>query len=358
MKPDAFCLATGIGSVPHIDPEAAVKYILEYLPDIPHWPQLPNSGPAEGFLNQFMGPLLRLGLVVEKGGKTFFDTAQEDWGAKLAEFYTLYMAAAEGDAQALDFFAFPEESALGFYQLAEYLAKNGAGQAKFLKGQISGPLTVGLAMTDQDRRAAYYNDQARDALIKTLTLQGLWQARTLGAFGLPVIVFVDEPSLTCYGQSTYITLQRGQIIEELNGIFAMIHAGGAFAGTHVCAGTDWSILFESNTDIVNFDAYEYFSTVSSYPLEIKQYLERGGVLAWGIVPTSEKVAGEDTASLLKLLDKQMGELAAKGIDRQKLLAQALITPSCGTGTLPMDLAEKIYRLTAEISSELRTKTGY
>jgi hypothetical protein len=358
MKFDAFCLATGIGSLPHTNPEAAVKYILEYLPDIPHWPQLPNSGPAEGFLNQFMGPLLRLGLVVEKGGKTFFDTAQDDWGAKLAEFYTLYMAATDGDEQALGFFAFPEESARGFYQLTEHLHENGTGPAKFLKGQISGPLTVGLAMTDQDRRAAYYNDQARDVLMKTVALQGLWQARTLGVFGLPVIVFVDDPSLTCYGQSTYITLQRGQIIEELNGIFAMIHAGGAFSGAHVCAGTDWSILFESDAEIVNFDAYEYFSTVSGYPLEIKKYLERGGVLAWGIVPTSEKAAGEDAASLMKLLDRQMGELAAKGIDRQKLLAQTLITPSCGTGTLPMDLAEKIYRLTGEISSQLRTKLAY
>lgn len=354
MKIQAFCRATGIGSVPHIDPTAAVAFIFKYLPEIPHWPQLPNSGPEEGFLNQFVGPLLRLGLVVEKEGKSFFDTDQQDWGAKLAEFYTLYLAAAEGDTEALDFFAFPKESARGFYHMTEYLAKNGTGAARYLKGQVSGPLTVGLAMTDQNRRAAYYNDQARDVLVKTLALQGMWQARTLGKFGLPVIVFVDDPSLTCYGQSTYITLQREQIIEELNGIFAMIHAGGALAGSHVCAGTDWSILFESDLEIVNFDAYEYFTTVASYPQEIKNYLERGGVLAWGIVPTSDKVVGEDAASLLWRFDENINLLAAKGVDRQMLLAQALITPSCGTGTLSMELAEKIYRLTAEISARLRT----
>ena len=358
MKLQAFCRPTGIGSVPHKDPAAALEFVSKYLPEIPHWPQLPNRGPEEGFLNQFMGPLRRLGLVVEDAGRVFFDTAQEAWGAKLAEFYTLYMAAVEGDGEALNFFAFPQESAGGFYYLVEHLAKNGTGTAQILKGQISGPLTVGLAMTDQDRRAAYYNDQARDVLVKTLALQGLWQARMLGGFGLPVIVFVDDPSLTCYGQSTYITLQREQIKDELNSIFAMIHQGGAYAGSHVCAGTDWSILFEADLEIVNFDAYEFFSTVAGYQAELKAYLERGGVLAWGIVPTSEKAAGEDAASLLRLLEEQLSLLAAKGIDRETLLKQILITPSCGTGTLSMELAEKIYRLTAEISMELRTKSGF
>lgn len=355
MKLQAFCLATGIGSLPHKEPAAAVQFVFDHFTEIPHWPQLPNSGPEEGFLNQFTGPLRQLGLVVERDGRTFFDTAQAAWGEKLAAFYTRYLAAVEGDAAALDFFAFPAASAQGFYYLLEHLTEHGTGSAQFLKGQISGPLTVGLAMTDQDRRAAYYNDQVRDVLIKTLALQGLWQAKALGKFGLPVIIFVDDPSLTAYGQSTYITLQREQIIAELNSIFAMIHQGGAVAGAHVCAGTDWSILFASELEVVNFDAYEYFSTVAAYPQEMKNYLERGGVLAWGIVPTSEKVAGEDAAGLLRLLDEQMNELAAKGIDRQMLLAQTLITPSCGTGTLSMELAKKIYRLTAAISAQLRIK---
>lgn len=358
MKLQAFCRVTGIGSVPHTDPAGAIDFIMKYLPEIPHWPQLPNSGQAEGFLNQFMRPLLRLGLVVEKAGKTYFDVSQNDWAAKLAEFYNHYLAAAEGDDQALDFFAFPEESARGFYSMTEYLAKHGTGEAKYLKGQISGPLTVGLAMTDQDRRAAYYNDQARDVLIKTLALQGLWQARTLRKFGLPVIVFVDDPSLTCYGQSTYITLQREQISEEFKEIFAMIHGSGALTGVHVCAGADWSILFQSDVDIVNFDAYEYFATVASYPQDIKNYLERGGVLAWGIVPTSEKATREDTPLLLKRLEEYMDQLADKGIDRQRLLSQALITPACGTGTLSLEMAERIYRLAAEISAQLRTKAGF
>lgn len=347
------CLATGIGSVPHSEPDKAVQFVLSYFPEVPYWPQLPMRGSSEGFLNQFLGPLIELGLVVAKDNKYYFDTEQQEWGAKLAHFYETYMAALEGNEEAVDFFRFPEESASGFYAFLKYLDSQGTGDAKYLKGQISGPLTVGLALTDQDRRAAYYNDQARDVLIKTLTMQGLWQARILAKYGLPVIIFVDDPGLYASGQSTFITLKKEEIISELNSIYEAIKSTGAITGTHSCAGMDWSILFESNVDIVSFDAFEYFTSVSSYPEELKAYIERGGCLAWGIVPTSD-VIGEQTVETLSVkLSEHINYLEQKGLNRSVLMEQALITPSCGTGTLSMEQAVKVHQLTKELAAKLR-----
>ncbi|MHB9095910.1 MAG: uroporphyrinogen decarboxylase/cobalamine-independent methonine synthase family protein, partial [Eubacteriales bacterium] len=274
------CLATGIGSVPHTDPDEAVKFVMSYFPDIPYWPQLPAKGSKEGFLNQFIGPLTELGLIRSKGDKYFFDTEQQEWGARLARFYELYMAAVEGDDTALNFFNFPEDSASGFYAFVKYLETNGVHNAKYIKGQISGPLTVGLALPDQDRRAAYYNPQARDVLIKTVALQGLNQVKTLARFGLPVIVFVDDPGLYASGQSTFITLKKDEIVSELNSIYEAIKSEGALTGTHSCAGMDWSILLESKVDIISFDAFEYFISIASYMDGVKSFLNRGGVFAW------------------------------------------------------------------------------
>ena len=346
-------LATGIGSVPHTDPDEAVKFVMSYLPELPNWPQVPARGEREGFIHQFTAPLVELGIVVEKSGKQYFDTQQEEWGAKLARFYEMYMAAMEGDDNVLDFFKFPEESAAGFYAFIRYLEAKGTGTAKFLKGQISGPLTLGLAMTDQDRRAIYYNPQGRDVLIKTLALQGLNQARTLGRFGLPVMVFVDDPGLYASGQSTYITLKREEIITELNSIYEAIRGTGALAGTHSCAGLDWSILFESEVDIVSFDAFDYFTTVAGYIDEMKGFLNRGGSLAWGIVPTAaEKVNRLTVETLGELWQERVEYLVQKGIDRQLLLEQALITPSCGVGTVTMDTALKVHELTTGLARKI------
>lgn len=348
------CLATGIGSVPHSEPDQAVQFVFSYFPEVPYWPQLPMRGSAEGFLNQFIGPLIDLGLVAVKENKYYFDTEQEEWGAKLARFYETYMAALEGNDEAINFFRFPEDSASGFYAFLRYLDSHGTGEAKLLKGQISGPLTVGLALTDQDRRAVYYNPQARDVLIKTLAMQGLWQARVLSKYGLPVIVFVDDPGLYASGQSTFITLKKEEITSELNSIYEAIKGAGAIAGTHSCSGMDWSILFESDVDIVSFDAFEYFTTVTSYPDELKSFIERGGCLAWGIVPTSSQVLGVQTVQTLAgKLDEHLNYLEQKGLNRSVLLEQAMITPSCGTGTLSMEMAVKAHELSRDLAVKLR-----
>lgn len=99
-----------------------------------------------------------------------------------------------------------------------------------------------------------------------------------------------------------------------------IHSAGGTAGIHVCASTDWGMLLESRIDILNFDAFEYFSTLSLYPEQLAQMLK-------GHIDT----------------------LVGKGIDRNTLLTQIMITPSCGVGTLATDTAKKVYSLTQELS---------
>ncbi|GAB4275197.1 uroporphyrinogen decarboxylase/cobalamine-independent methonine synthase family protein [Thermincola ferriacetica] len=346
-------LSTGIGSLPLTGPREATEFIMKKFADIPHWAQLPRAGEQEGFINQFIGPLTKVGLISMHGAKYYFNTDDQDWAARLGEFYAIYLAAAEGDDKALQYFAFPPDSAKGYYDFRKYLTEKGTGSARCLKGQISGLLSVGFALTDQNRRAAYYDPQIRDVLIKVLSMQGKLQARELAEFGLPVIIFVDDPGLYACGMSTHVTLKREEIIDELNAIFEQIHSAGAAVGVHSCAGMDWTILMESNLEIISFDAYEYFVSLASYSSELKQYMDRGGILAWGIVPTSEKLYQESAETLASLLGERLQALEGKGLDRDILLRQSLITPSCGTGLLTEELANKVYDITVQVSEKFR-----
>lgn len=353
MKFSPNCQATGIGSLPYVEPQKAVTTIINNLKDIPHWPQLPLSGDEEGFSMQFVAPLIKLGLVSKVGKKAFFDTTQDTWTDGLTEFYTLYLAAMEGDEEALEFFAFPQEAATGFYAFLDYLKANGTGNIKILKGHVSGPLTVAFELTDENKRAAYYNPQIRDLVIKTLELQAYWQTKKLQEFGLPVLIFVDDPGLYAYGQSTHITLKKEDILEDLNTLFNAIHNASGDVGIHVCANTDWAMLMESNVDVINFDAYEYSQSMIGYGSQIADFFNQGRAIAWGIVPTSEAMREEDTESIYTRFMNIVGELEAKGIKRELILKQSIVTPSCGTGTLTPDLAEKIYQVTGELSAKLK-----
>ena len=346
-------MATGIGSMPFTQPDPALVLIGQNLPEIPHWPQLPRRGADEGFVRQFLDPLVRLGLLEKRDDKVIFPVDNPEWPQRLTDFYSTYLSAETGDTEALRQFAFPRESAAGFYAFMEQINKNGIGGAKYLKGHLAGPLTIGFQLKDERGRLAYYEEQLRDLLVKTLAMHARWQAVELTGAGLPVIIFVDEPGIRVYGSSSYITVTREMVTGDLNAIFSAIHAAGGLTGVHSCDAIDWSVLFESDLDIVNLDTYQFGDSLIPYAREMKINLERGGIMAWGIVPTLELAFKESAESLLVRLEKLWAELTSRGMDRQMILRQSIITPACGTGLLESELAEKIYRLTKEVAEKVK-----
>ncbi|AGL02992.1 hypothetical protein Desgi_3669 [Desulfoscipio gibsoniae DSM 7213] len=345
-------LATGIGSMPFGEPGPALQLIKQNMPNIPHWPQLPRRSGNEGFVHQFLDPLVRMGLLEKRGDKVVFPVDNRDWPNRLTEFYSIYLAAESGDDEALKTFAFPPASASGFYAFMEDMQAGGTGTARYLKGHLAGPLTIGFQLKDERGRLAYYEDQLRDVLVKTLAMHARWQAAELAKTGLPAIIFVDEPGVRVYGSSSYITVTREMVISDLKAVFAGIHIAGGLAGVHSCDAIDWSVLYEANLEIVNLDAYQFGESLLPYVNEMNKYMEQGGAIAWGIVPTLDKAFDEDSDTLLARLEKLWAELEQRGMDRATLLRQSLITPACGTGLLEPALAERIYLLTREVSEKV------
>lgn len=166
--------------------------------------------------------------------------------------------------------------------------------------------------------------------------------------GVKTIIFFDEPSLSSFG-SAFSGLNREEVIVSLNECFGAVNG---LTGVHCCGNTDWSLLLSTNLDILSFDAYGYLETLALYPEELRKFLERGGLLAWGIVPTSDEIEKEDPESLVGRFRVGVNSLSKNGID-PALLQWAIITPSCGTASLPIPLAERVCRVTAEVSRRLR-----
>jgi methionine synthase II (cobalamin-independent) len=223
-------------------------------------------------------------------------------------------------------------------------------EIKYIKGQISGPITFGLALTDLEGKSIFYDPTLRDVLIKHLSMKARWMEKRFNDLfpGIPTIIFFDEPSLASFG-SAFSGLNREDVVHSLNECFDAVRG---LRGIHCCGNTDWSVLLSTKLDILSFDAYGYLETLALYPRELRTFLERGGILAWGIVPTSEAILKEDTQSLVKRLKEGVEILSKKGIDRA-LLQRAIITPSCGTASLSIPLAERVCQLTAEVSRRLR-----
>jgi len=344
-----------IGSLPVVDHREALELILASTPDIPLWPQLPVN-PLEGMLNQFIGGLP---CVKEDGERTYFEINTPGFEEAQLQFYEEYLQVAEDPSSLLaSRFQISRKRAAGLYQLAETV-RSGQGFSA-VKGQITGPFTLLAGLKDKDGRLGYYDPTIRDMAVKDIAMKAAWQVRFLKeAADLPVLLFIDEPALAGLGSSAFISISKDDIAEDLGEVITAVHQAGGLAGVHVCANTDWTLLLGSEIDIISFDAYNFFDRFITCKNEISSFLDRGGIIAWGIVPTSEEddITRETAASLVTLWEQQAAMLADAQWDIPSLLEQTLITPSCGTGSLSMTLARRVLSLTRDVAAALQKKYG-
>jgi hypothetical protein len=137
-----------------------------------------------------------------------------------------------------------------------------------------------------------------------------------------------------------------------------IHLQGGLTGVHCEENTDWSLLMQTDLDILDFDAYDHLQSMLLYPAELRVFLQRGGSLGWGLVPTLDRnaAATETLDSLVGRFEKGIKLFSGKGLDRDLLLRRALITPSCGMGgVLTEVLAERVLNLLSQLSLSLRDR---
>ncbi|MFO8111705.1 MAG: hypothetical protein R6T92_04260 [Desulfosalsimonadaceae bacterium] len=344
-------LPAWIGSLPLTDHDAAVRLMLEYTPEIPIWIQLPHN-PNEGMVAQFAPGMPGLDA---SGGKLRVDTGAEDFDSQLLAFFEEYMAAEGGELDAPDSrFALAKNIAPGFFTFLDAIDSLQPPPVA-VKGQVTGPFTFATGLVDDDGRAVFYNDQLRDAAIKLIAMKARWQVRQLKKYKVPVIIFLDEPALAGFGSSAFISVSREEIDAALGEVIDAIHEEGGLAGVHVCANSEWSVILESAADIVSFDAYSFFDKFVMYADQVVGFMKKGGILAWGIVPTgdAEAIETESADSLFALWEQCAEKIQSLGIDRETLVAQSLITPSCGTGSLSLESATKVIDMNREVSRKIR-----
>jgi len=344
-------LSTAIGSMPFEDPAYAVDVSLKSM-DVPICPQLPKLGLLEQMEVQYSENIPCAVIDTEKN-RLYFKT-DVDYSEEFAEVYETYMSATEGGTNDFSKMAISEKYSKGIYALLKKLKEKGS-KMPWLKVQITGPITFALTITDENKRSMYYNEEFRDVILKSIVMKSRWQIQQFKPFAQKIICFLDEPILSAFGSSTYVSVKREDVVSILTEAVEAVHAEGAIAGIHCCGNTEWSILIDAGVDIISFDAFEYGDTIAIYADSVKKHLERGGVLAWGVVPTSEKIREQTVDSLEKQLEKVMDNLASKGIDKKLIIDQAMITPSCGTGSLAIADAEKVFSLLCDLTRRMKEK---
>jgi methionine synthase II (cobalamin-independent) len=310
------CAPTCIGSLPFNDPARAVDLVLEELKEVPYWPQLPELGFHENMYAQYSTHLP--GILIDGGAKRI-TVDLKDYDPE--GFYTAVVG------EDLDYFAYPHDAFRGMYEFLDRPIPKGI---KAIKGQITGPISCGLQVFDQNGKSAIYDETYGEIIRKNLNMCARWQERELKERASNVIMFLDEPSLSLVG-TPFAPIVTDKVVEWIDEVLEGLNC---IKGIHCCGNTDWPMVLSTDIDLLSFDAYSYAFSVALYPKELKAFLDRGGVLSWGIVPNLDsRLAEESVTTLLDRFEKGLDDLVAKGLDRGTILRQSLLTPQCGLGGL-------------------------
>lgn len=365
-------VTTGVGSLPHLSAEEAVADVLAFCPEYPFWPQLPRFSAREDMYRQFSAALpglsgtglgagadAGLGAGASRQAEARADAprwrrdaaAEED----LQNVYADALALAEGRAapeEVLARWVIAAEDARGLYALREALATgSGAGGGpRGVKGQVTGPVSLGLAVADEGGRALLYEEDLMDGVARGLALRARWQERMLRELSPDTIISVDEPYLGTFG-SAYFPYRPETVLgylrvfdETLDGVW----------GVHCCANTDWEFVLSSPARYLSFDAYAFGDRLILYPRAVKSFLAAGKIIAWGIVPTAAEALGDESPeSLAGRLTGYFETLASRGVPERALARQSMVTPACGLAGLPVDGARRAMGLARAVSDAMR-----
>ena len=328
-------LTTAMAVMPHTDVSRALEIALSL--DVPFWPQLPNFSYYEDMYVQaaehFPGIILD---VSERTLRFSMDRFAEEFEETLARL------------DDPDYFDISETYSAVYHRfLSLDLADRPA-----IRGQLEGPISFGFNILDQDERPILFDDTVRPFMLEFMAKRLNVQLSRLKRRNPNAFMFVDEPGL----QFLFSALAGYGDIKakgDLDQFFAQVDRP---RGIHLCGNPDWDFLLNLDLDVLSMDIYTNAEIFSSYGASIKRYIEKGGVIVWGIVPTGmETFSQEDQPSLIGRLEAVWDALSKKGVDRDRLIARSMLSPAtcCLVNPDKEKTVERAFASVNRMSQELR-----
>jgi len=302
------CGATAMGIMPHTDTEAALELALSM--DIPFWPQLPKVSFFEDMYAQTSQNFPGIMVDTENHSLSFSTTRFEE---ELGSYF-------EKMKDAETFTLSPEYSVV----YHKFLSKDLRGY-QAIRGQITGPVSFGFKVIDENRKPIIYNDEVRAILFDFIQKKVNVQYHDLRKKNQNAFVWVDEPGLgyVFSGLSGYNERQANEdystFIDGLEGP----------KGLHLCANVNLPYLLELGIEILSFDAYQIEFMPREYANPVANFIKGGGLISWGIVPTESTILSKETPETLTQVLLGYWEVISQVTDLSmtQIAEQALIAPA-------------------------------
>lgn len=341
----ARCAPLAWGSLPHAEAGPALDLLLKYTPDFLTWPALPQREFQERvYVRSALGfP----GLKLNPAAQQMLVERPPDMDMLLSRLALAYLEdRVEYASLALDHVA-------GLADLLNRPVTRLA--ASTVIGWLFGPVSLSLQLMDEQQRPLAYDLTLIDALVQHLSLRAEWQADRVADMAADVGTCLEEPFLDVFA-SPFCPLDWDQGIEMIERVFAGVSGCRALAST---AQLNWDMLFDSSVELLIFDANAYGDTLADAAESLAAFLDRGGVLGWGIVPVEESALERESVDrIVTRFERTIKRLVRAGLAREQLLEAALISTGGSLERLSPAMADRALGLCAAAAATLRQANDF
>jgi hypothetical protein len=337
MPFDGNLITTGMGILPHKDMDRALKLAMSV--DIPFWPQLPKMSFFEDMYVQASENFP--GIILEPENlNIYFDTTKfySELENTLANF------------ENSDFFRMSAKYSATYhaflnYDFSKYIA---------IRGQLEGPVSFGLKVLDENKKPIIFNEEVRSILFDFMAKKANVQLKELKERHSKAFLFIDEPGLQ-YIFSSVSGYTNDMAKKDFEIFFNQIEHP---RGIHLCGNPDWDFLLNLDIDILSFNAYNCGEIFVKYKTSIKRFLERGGIIGWGIVPANfDEFHKESQDGIIHHIETLWQQLVKEGFDLEEMLRKSILMPATCALLNPDEFktVEDAYDWLNKISLRLREK---
>jgi len=327
---------TAMGIMPHENIDDAIN--LAFTLDIPFWPQLPRLSFYEDMYVQAMENFPGV-IVDEKNTRIYIDTN------KFIDDIPNYLE---------------NENNPSFFRLSEryssvykiFLSKEISHFAA-IRGQIISPISLTLKIVDENDKPIVYNDEIRSLMFSFIQKKANSQFRELKEKNVRAFVWLDDPGLE-YIFNAMCGYDSIKAKKELTDFFDGIEGPRCL---HLCGRPDWDFLLSLNIEILSINAYAHGDVFATYP-NVKDFLEKGNIISWGIVPTYfEEFYNENVTTITKRLEAIWKILEKRGLDLDLIVENSMLAPATCNLLNPdkTTTVEKSFGLLTDLSNHLKEK---
>jgi len=334
---------TAIGSLPHPNVDSALAFAFGV--DLPFLPQIPIRNPWEYMIPQALDGLP--GLRVERDGSALLDL--DVWNGRYRWLEERLDRAFSDMSSATAFSEFepgPATSSCWQPFLWE-LEERAVSRAKI---QIAGPLTSQWSIRTVQGSPLDPRPEVSTQVFRLVLARALGMTRRMRNQGTEPVLFLDEPGM--FGLSrTHARHVLG--MQELKLLIQTIKKEDVPVAIHCCSDTDWSWVLSSGIDLLSIDVSVSLPSLLGHAPALTGFLNGGGRLALGIVPSPKRPGDLEALSARGLLgDLERQITATSSLDtasRKAILSESLLTPACGLALHTPEEAENVLALLRELS---------